>query len=75
MLCSVSKSRSLAAGARPEDVVKLNTYIANYTPEDRAAYDEAKRKVFTQDDLPASTMAACSRWSRHRTASKSKPSP
>ena len=45
-----------AAGAKPEDVVKLNTYIANYTPDDRAAYDEAKRKVFAQDDLPASTM-------------------
>jgi 2-iminobutanoate/2-iminopropanoate deaminase len=45
-----------AAGAKPEDVVKLNTYIVNYTPDDRAAYDEAKRKVFTQDDLPASTM-------------------
>jgi enamine deaminase RidA (YjgF/YER057c/UK114 family) len=45
-----------AAGAKPEDVVKVNTYIAGYTPEDRAAYDEAKRKVFPQDDLPASTM-------------------
>jgi enamine deaminase RidA (YjgF/YER057c/UK114 family) len=45
-----------AAGATPEDVVKLNTYIANYKPEDRAAYDEAKRTVFRQDDMPASTM-------------------
>ena len=45
-----------AAGAKPEDVVKLNTYIANYTPDDRAAYEEAKRKSFPLDDLPASTM-------------------
>lgn len=45
-----------AAGAGIEDVVKLNTYIANYTPADRAAYEEGKRAVFTQDDLPASTM-------------------
>ena len=45
-----------AAGAKPQDVVKLNTYIANFTPDDRAAYEEAKRKSFPQDDLPASTM-------------------
>lgn len=45
-----------AAGAKPEDVVKLNTYIANYTAEDRAAYDEAKLKAFPHADLPASTM-------------------
>ena len=45
-----------AAGAKPEDVVKLNTYIANYTHDDRASYEEAKRKVFAQDDMPASTM-------------------
>lgn len=45
-----------AAGAGPEDVVKLNTYIANYTPADRPAYDEAKKTVFPQADLPASTM-------------------
>jgi enamine deaminase RidA (YjgF/YER057c/UK114 family) len=45
-----------AAGAKPEDVVKLNTFIANYTPDDRAAYEEGKRKSFPFDDLPASTM-------------------
>jgi enamine deaminase RidA (YjgF/YER057c/UK114 family) len=45
-----------AAGAKPEDVVKLNTYIANFTPEDRAAYEEGKRKSFPMDDMPASTM-------------------
>lgn len=49
--------RELAgAGAKPEDVVKLNTYIANYTPEDRAAYEDAKRRSFPADDMPASTM-------------------
>ena len=45
-----------AAGAKPTDVVKLNTYIANFVPEDRTAYEEAKRVSFPQDDLPASTM-------------------
>jgi enamine deaminase RidA (YjgF/YER057c/UK114 family) len=45
-----------AAGATPEDVVKLNTYIANYTPDDRAGYEEAKRTVFPLDNMPASTM-------------------
>jgi enamine deaminase RidA (YjgF/YER057c/UK114 family) len=45
-----------AAGAKPEDVIKINTYIANFTPDDRAAYEEAKRKSFPLDDMPASTM-------------------
>jgi enamine deaminase RidA (YjgF/YER057c/UK114 family) len=45
-----------AAGATADDVVKLNTYIANYTPADRAGYEEAKRKVFPQVNMPASTM-------------------
>lgn len=45
-----------AAGAGPDDVVKLNTYIANYTPADRAAYDEAKRAAFPGNDMPASTL-------------------
>jgi enamine deaminase RidA (YjgF/YER057c/UK114 family) len=45
-----------AAGAGPEDVIKLNTYIANFTAADRAAYDEAKKQVFPQNDMPASTM-------------------
>jgi len=43
-------------GAGPDDIVKLNTYIANYTPADRAAYDEAKRAAFPGNDMPASTM-------------------
>jgi len=45
-----------AAGAGPEDVIKLNTYIANFTAADRAPYDEAKKQVFPQNDMPASTM-------------------
>jgi enamine deaminase RidA (YjgF/YER057c/UK114 family) len=45
-----------AAGAGPEDVVKVNTYIANYTAADRTAYEEARRESFPQKDLPASTI-------------------
>jgi enamine deaminase RidA (YjgF/YER057c/UK114 family) len=44
------------AGAKAEDVVKLNTYIANYTPADRTAYEEARAVAFPQDNPPASTM-------------------
>jgi 2-iminobutanoate/2-iminopropanoate deaminase len=44
------------AGAKAEDVVKLNTYIANYTPADRVPYEEARAAAFPQDNPPASTM-------------------
>jgi enamine deaminase RidA (YjgF/YER057c/UK114 family) len=45
-----------AAGARPEDVVKLNTYVVNMKPEDGRTVGLARRKRFSQKDLPASTM-------------------
>jgi enamine deaminase RidA (YjgF/YER057c/UK114 family) len=45
-----------AAGARPEDTVKLNTYVVNMKPEDGRTVGLARRKWFSQEDLPASTM-------------------
>jgi enamine deaminase RidA (YjgF/YER057c/UK114 family) len=45
-----------SAGARPEDVVKLNTYVVNMKPEDGRTVGRARRKRFSQQDLPASTM-------------------
>ena len=46
-----------AAGASLTDIVKINTYIADFSPErDAAPFREARRKAFGTDDLPASTL-------------------
>jgi enamine deaminase RidA (YjgF/YER057c/UK114 family) len=45
-----------SAGARPEDVVKLNMYVVNMKPEDGKTVGLALRKWFNQENLPASTM-------------------
>jgi enamine deaminase RidA (YjgF/YER057c/UK114 family) len=45
-----------SAGAKPADVVKLNTYVVNMKPEDSKTVGLARRKVFNHENLPASTM-------------------
>ncbi|MBI4766987.1 MAG: RidA family protein [Deltaproteobacteria bacterium] len=45
-----------SAGARPEDIVKLNTYVVNMKTEDGRAIGQARKKWFSQENLPASTM-------------------
>jgi enamine deaminase RidA (YjgF/YER057c/UK114 family) len=45
-----------SGGARPEDIVKLNTYVVNMKPEDGKTVGLARRKWFNQENLPASTM-------------------
>jgi enamine deaminase RidA (YjgF/YER057c/UK114 family) len=44
------------AGATTDDVVKLVTYIFDYSPEDLRAYGAARTRVFGSEDLPASTL-------------------
>ena len=44
-----------AAGAGVEDVIKINTYIKELDGEKAKAVGEAKAKVFTQENQPAST--------------------
>jgi enamine deaminase RidA (YjgF/YER057c/UK114 family) len=45
-----------AAGAAPADVIKINTYVVNYRPEDYRLIREARAAVFPSDNLPASTL-------------------
>ena len=45
-----------SAGAKPEDVVKLNIYVVNMKPEDGKTVGLARKKFFNQENLPASTM-------------------
>lgn len=44
-----------AAGASPDDVVRLGIYVKNLRPEDGAVIRKALRRVFVRDTLPAST--------------------
>jgi len=45
-----------AAGARPADVVKINTYVVNYKPADLPIIREVRARVFPAEDPPASTL-------------------
>jgi len=45
-----------SAGARSEDIVKLNTYVVNMKAEDGRTVSQARKKWFNQENLPASTM-------------------
>ncbi len=45
-----------AAGATIDDLVKIVTYISDYTPEDRRTYGAARTQAFGSEDLPASTL-------------------
>jgi len=44
-----------AAQAKPADVVRLGIYIVDYRPEQASIIQQALRKLFVSDDLPAST--------------------
>ena len=43
-------------GARPADIVKMNTYIVNYKQQDYAAMREARAILFPEGNPPASTL-------------------
>jgi enamine deaminase RidA (YjgF/YER057c/UK114 family) len=45
-----------AAGATPADVVKVNTYVVNYRPDDYPIIREARARIFNGQNPPASTM-------------------
>jgi enamine deaminase RidA (YjgF/YER057c/UK114 family) len=45
-----------AVGAKPSDIVKMNTYIVQYKPSDYAAMREARAILFPTGDPPASTL-------------------
>lgn len=45
-----------AAGASPGDIARTTTYVVDYTVDDRAAFIEARSRVFGDDVLPASTL-------------------
>src|SRR5260370_26568864 len=50
------KAALAAAGATPADIVKTNTYIANYKQSDYSAMREARGELFPDGEPPASTL-------------------
>jgi enamine deaminase RidA (YjgF/YER057c/UK114 family) len=50
------KTALAAAGATFDDVVKINYYVRNYTPELRGILRETRDKYINQEHPPASTL-------------------
>jgi enamine deaminase RidA (YjgF/YER057c/UK114 family) len=50
------KAALSAAGVTFADVVKLNTYIVNYTPANRAVIREVREQYVDKEHPPASTL-------------------
>ena len=48
--------RLQAAGASVDDLVKIVTYITDYTPQDRFIFGAARSQAFGSENLPASTL-------------------
>ena len=45
-----------AAGASLKDIVKINTYIVNYKPEDIEVFRKVRKEILGEKDMPASTV-------------------
>ena len=54
------KAALAGAGASFDDVVKINWYVRNYTPESLAALREVRTKYVNKDHPPASTLIGVS---------------
>ena len=54
------KAALAGAGASFDDVVKINWYVRNYTPESLAALREVRAKYVNKDHPPASTLIGVS---------------
>jgi len=45
-----------AAGATPADVVKANTYVVNFKPDDLRIIRDVRARIFPAENPPASTL-------------------
>lgn len=50
------KNALAAAGATTADLVKLNTYVVDFKPENLAAIREVRGQYFPFENMPASTL-------------------
>ena len=44
------------SGALLKDIVKMNTYIVNYSPENLAVFRKVRKEVMGNEKMPASTL-------------------
>jgi enamine deaminase RidA (YjgF/YER057c/UK114 family) len=51
--------RRWAAGATPEDVVRLGIYVVNYEPKQAGVIGEAMRRLFVGESCPRAPGSAC----------------
>lgn len=58
------KTALASAGATFADVVKMNTYIANYTPAMRPALVEVRSQYLPKENPPASTLVGVTALAR-----------
>ena len=50
------KSQLAAAGATFDDIVKMNTYIVDYGPEQLSIFRGVRKEIMGDEDMPASTL-------------------
>lgn len=50
------QKRLTVSGASMKDVVKMNTYIVNYSPEILAIFRQVRKEVMGNEKMPASTL-------------------
>jgi enamine deaminase RidA (YjgF/YER057c/UK114 family) len=58
------KTALAAAGATPEDVIKLNYYVANFKQEQLPVIREVRGKYFSPEHPPASTLVGVTALAR-----------
>lgn len=54
------KDELTSAGATYKDIIKMNTYIVDYQPEDLATFRDTRKRIMGDDDMPASTLVGVS---------------
>lgn len=58
------KTALAAAGATPQDIIKVNYYVVNLKPEQLPIIREVRNKYFSADHPPASTLAGVTALAR-----------
>jgi enamine deaminase RidA (YjgF/YER057c/UK114 family) len=50
------KDQLKAADATYSDIIKMNSYIVNYKPEDLTTFRNVRKEIIGDEDMPASTL-------------------
>jgi enamine deaminase RidA (YjgF/YER057c/UK114 family) len=58
------KTALAAAGATPEDIIKVNYFVVNFKPEQLPVIREVRSKYFSAERGPASTLVGVTALAR-----------